>query len=99
MKMPWDELEGPAKLLAICAAVFFVAAGLCGMQAAMVMGSRANTLGDLLIPLGIVEIAAMIGSGTVAVFAVFFIILRAIFPSKETQSLFPRDKDDNDKQP
>jgi hypothetical protein len=63
MKMPWGNLEGPAKLLVICVAIFLVSAGLCGMQWAIAMGPRSDSLGDLFIPLGIVEIVAMAGSG------------------------------------
>src|SRR5580658_1415730 len=111
MKMLWGNLEGPAKLLVICVVIFLVSAGLCGMQWAIAMGPRSDSLGDLLIPLGIAEIVAMAGSGALAIILVVIIILRSIvgrgsddpgglFPGKDPQTLFPRDDSKkDDKQP
>jgi hypothetical protein len=111
MKITWSNHKVPAALLAICSAVFLISAGLCGVQWAIAMGPRSDSLGDWSIPLGIAEIVAMVGSGAVAVIIVFLMILRAffggasggdsdgLFPGKDPQTLFHRDdsKDEDKK--
>ena len=113
MNMPWRNLEGPAKLLAICVVVFLVSSGLCGLQwvIALNLPSGGGALGNAIIPLGIAELVAMIGSGALAVILVFYMILRAIFGGgaggdsvslfqrQDPESSFPREKppDDDEK--
>lgn len=110
MKVPWRNLEGPAKLLAICVVVFLVSSGLCGLEWIVVFNMRGNggALGDALIPLGMAELAGMIGSGALAVILVFYMILRAIFgggaggdsvslfPRQDPEPSFPREKPQDD---
>ena len=104
MSMPWDDLEGPAKLLAICAAVFLVSAGLCGVQW-FVIGfadgrGGGQALAGIVILLGVVELIAMAGS--IVVGFVALILWIAGFkgsqrgPDPGAQTLFPRDKDEKD---
>jgi hypothetical protein len=59
--MPWSELEGPAKLLAICVAIFLVSSGLCGMEflIAGMAGARANSLVPLFIAIGVLSLIAI----------------------------------------
>jgi len=35
MRMPWTNLEGPARLPVFCVTILLVASGLCGIQAAL----------------------------------------------------------------
>ncbi|HEY2860411.1 MAG TPA: hypothetical protein VGJ21_18460 [Terracidiphilus sp.] len=58
MKMPWTNLHGAAKVVAICAMVFLVAAGLCGMEGAILsVGRLTDSVASIFIVLG--GIAAM----------------------------------------
>ena len=59
MKLFGRELEGYARTLVILVAVLLVSSGLCGLQWAM-QDKFANGLGWVLIPLGVVELIAMV---------------------------------------
>jgi|SRR6185437_13014954 len=96
-KMPWSDLEGPAKFIAICAAVFLVSGGLCGLQwivAANIHGM--NSIAGLIITAGVLELlgmlVAMLGilAGIVAL-----VILQIRNPGATgPQKLFDSDQDD-----
>jgi hypothetical protein len=103
----WDDLEGPAKLLAICVAVFLVAAGLCGMQW-FVVGFASRGIGGqamvgTVIVLGIIELIAMAGAAVVGFVALILMLVGFRSgkrgPSPGAQTLFPPDNNDHDKQP
>ena len=66
------EVSGFAKALVILAAIFLVASGMCGMQ--WMIASR-GLAGDYLLPLGILELIAMLlsAAGIVLVLIVWFI--------------------------
>jgi hypothetical protein len=53
------EMSGFAKALVILAAIFLIAAGMCGMQWAIGNG---RLRGDYLLPLGLLELLAMLVS-------------------------------------
>jgi hypothetical protein len=110
MNMPWRNLEGPAKVLAICAVVLLVSSGLCGLQWVIYGSGRDWTA--LLIPFGILEFGAMIGSVVVGVVALFLWVAQRIYNSvadrnerrgkvdrPKMQTLFPREEppDDDEK--
>lgn len=78
MKMPWSELEGPAKLLAICAAIFLVCSGLCGMEwfIAGMAGGKAQALLPAMVILGIIQAIAIVVSGIVGFIALILWAVR-----------------------
>jgi uncharacterized membrane protein SpoIIM required for sporulation len=61
MKIFGRELVGFAKALVVLIAVLLVSAGMCGLQLAIRQGSQGDS-GAILIPLGIVELIAMLVS-------------------------------------
>jgi hypothetical protein len=71
MNVPWRNLEGPAKLLAICVVVLLVASGLCGLQWMIFVGGMGGNgdsgLMNVFISLGILELTAMAASVVIAV--------------------------------
>ena len=93
MKLFGRELEGYARTLVILVAVLLVSSGLCGLQWAM-QDKFANGLGWVLIPLGVVELIAMVLSagGIMVVFLLWIgAMLYARFgwpPKDEVQKLF-----------
>jgi hypothetical protein len=102
----WDNLEGPAKLLAICVAVFLVAAGLCGMQWFVVgfasRGVGGQSMIGTVIVFGIIELIAMAGAAVVGFVALILMLVgfgRKRGPKPGAQTLFPPDNNDHDKQP
>ena len=101
MKMPWSELEGPAKVLAICAAVFLVASGLCGMEffVAGAAGSRANSLISVFIAIGVLSLNANAGSLIVGFIALILWLVGFKDSNRRSdpaaQTLFPRDDSRN----
>jgi hypothetical protein len=77
MKLFGYELEGFAKALVILVAVFLVASGLCGLQwAASRGGSR---LDAVFLPLGIVELIAILLSAVGIVLVLIAWGIRALF--------------------
>jgi hypothetical protein len=103
--MPWDDLEGPAKLLAICVAVFLVAAGLCGVQwfVVGVSGAGKAAIGTAMV-LAVIEVIAMVASVVVGFVALIFWVVSfkggKRGPGPGTQTLFPRENtppDDEEK--
>lgn len=72
MRLFGREVSGFAKALVILAAVFLVASGMCGMQMVFANG---GFRGDFLLPMGILELIAMLVSaaGIVLVLIVWFI--------------------------
>lgn len=103
MKMPWDDLDGPAKVLAISAAVLLVAGGLCGVQFLIISGVRGNAqaLVSVFTLTGILELIAIVMAGLTAAGALLAWTSTAIHnrftgsrgKRDETQKLF----DDSDK--
>jgi hypothetical protein len=101
--MPWNNLQGPAKVLAISVAVLLVAAGLCGVQVTILSGLRGNSpsLESVFMLTGFVELGAMLIAGIVAVVSILAWIGTAIYNGltsstvkrNEPQKLF----DDSDK--
>lgn len=68
MKTPWRNLGGTGKLIAICVAVFLVAGGLCGIQWAVVGRTHIpNSIENILIAIGLIELALMVLSAAVMV--------------------------------
>ena len=57
------EVSGFAKVLVILVAVFLVASGMCGMQLILANTSMKGGSGDLFLPLGVVELIAMLVHG------------------------------------
>jgi hypothetical protein len=83
MNVPWRNLDGPAKLLAICGVVLLVASGLCGLQWMIFVGGMGGNgdsgLMNVFIPLGILELTAMAASGVIAVGTLIVWGLKAAF--------------------
>jgi hypothetical protein len=78
MRLFGRDLHGFAKILVILAAVFLVASGMCGLQ--MILANKiTNGGGDILIPLGIAELAAMALSAMGIVLMLLAWIARAIY--------------------
>jgi len=78
MKLFGRDLHGFAKAIVILAAVFLVASGMCGLQ--MILANKiTNGGGDILIPLGIAELAAMVLSAAGIVLMILAWIARAIY--------------------
>lgn len=104
MNMPWRDLEGPAKVLAICGAVLLVASGLCGLQWVIFvdgMGGNGDSLVmNVIIPLGILELTAMAASLVIAVGALIVWGVKTALnkpqPNSAPQTHFPREKPPND---
>lgn len=102
MKMPWSNLQGPAKLVAISVAVFFVAGGLCGLEAIGVLRFDGNSgLTGLAFLTGSLELAAMalaclgiVGGGIAWIIDRFS--KRGSAHSNGPQTLFGSDRDDED---
>ena len=67
MSMPGAGLHGAAKVVAICAVVFLIAAGLCGVEAGVLSGVRhmPDTVAGVFIGLGVLGAVSMILSAVV----------------------------------
>ena len=78
--MWWSNLEGPAKGVAICATVFLVAGGLCGLQVALLNGSGSGggSLVVVFIITGIIELGAMLVSALLLVVLAIAWVVQAI---------------------
>jgi hypothetical protein len=80
MKTPFGELQGPAKVLAVCAAIIFVGFGLCGVEWAVAGAMRGG--GEKLLPalvvIGIIQAIAIVVASLVAFVALIVMIFRAI---------------------
>jgi len=80
-------------------AVFLVASGLCGLQWLVAMGgSGGGGLGGVLIPLGVVELIAMLLSGLGIVVMLILLVVRSVYvrfakPQEEVQKLFDDGED------
>ena len=70
------ELSGFAKALVILVAIFLVASGMCGMQ--MIIADR-GFAGDYLLPLGIVELIAMLLSAAGIVFVLIAWVVQSLY--------------------
>jgi hypothetical protein len=70
------KLSGFAKNLVILAAIFLVASGMCGMQGIMADHGLA---GDYLLPLGIVELIAMLLSAAGIVFVLIAWFVQSLY--------------------
>lgn len=79
MKLFGRDLHGFAKAIVILAAVFLVASGMCGLQMILANSSSMSGTGDILIPLGIAELAAMVLSAAGIVLMILAWIARAIY--------------------
>ena len=79
MKTPFGELEGAAKVLAICAAIIFVGMGLCGLGWAMAgaMNGKGQSLMSGLVIFGIIDGIVVIVAAVVAFIAVIVMLIRA----------------------
>jgi hypothetical protein len=84
MRMPWRNLEGPAKLLAICAVIIFVGFGLCGLEWAVAgaMHGSGEKLFTALFVLGIFQLIAIVAASMVGCVALIVILIRAIAGQK-----------------
>jgi uncharacterized membrane protein len=81
------NLQGPAKVIVIFAAIFLVAAGLCGMQLVVAShSSNSSNLADVLIVPGILELAAMAISLVGIVIALVAWAIGALTPSETDNS-------------
>ncbi|MGD0911203.1 MAG: hypothetical protein ABR928_04865 [Terracidiphilus sp.] len=84
MKTPFDGLEGPAKVLAICAAIVFVGMGLCGLEWAIAgaVGGAVRSRGQHMLPAlviaGIIQGVAVIVAVVVGGIATIVLLVRAI---------------------
>lgn len=97
MKMPWSELEGPAKFIAICAAVFLVSGGLCGLQwvAVATINRGMNSFAGLIITTGVLELLGMLVAALgILAGIVALVIVQIRNPGKTgPQTLFDSDRD------
>jgi hypothetical protein len=84
MKTPFSEIQGPAKVLAICAAIVFVGMGLCGLEWAVAgamggaLGGRGQHMLPALVVLGLIEFVVVVVAGAVGFFVALYMIIRAI---------------------
>lgn len=88
MNMPWKNLHGAAKIVAVCAAILLTSAGLCGAQMAVLDAANAkgsDNLTGIFMITGLIEIAAML----ISVLVGFIALLVWGFGS-----LFSRDRSD-----
>lgn len=99
MKMPWSELEGPAKFIAICAAVFLVSGGLCGLQWVYVAATNRgmDSIASLIMTAGVLELLGMFVA-TLGILAgiVALVIVQIRNPGATgPQKLFDSDQDND----
>jgi hypothetical protein len=67
MKIPWKNLEGPARLLLICLTVLLIAGGLCGLQFVLSASLYGRRMPSFFMLIGILELIAILVSGLVAI--------------------------------
>jgi hypothetical protein len=84
MKTPFGELQGPAKVLAVCAAIIFVGFGLCGVEWAVAgaMHGSGEKLLPALVVVGIIQAIAIVVASMVACVALIVLVIRAIAGQK-----------------
>ena len=80
MKTPLSELQGPAKVLAICAVIALLGMGLCGVEwgIAGALGNKGQGLLPAIVVLGIIQAVAVICAVVVAFIAIIVMVVRAI---------------------
>jgi hypothetical protein len=80
MRTPFSELQGPAKVLAICAVIAFLGMGLCGVEwgIAGALGNKGQGLLPAIVVLGIIQAIAIVCAAVVGFFAVIVMVVRAI---------------------
>lgn len=80
MKTPFSELQGPAKVLAICAVIVFLGMGLCGVEwgIAGALGNKGQGFLPAIVVLGIIQAIAIVCAGMVGFIALIVIVVRAI---------------------
>lgn len=80
MKTPFSELQGPAKVLAICAVNAFLGMGLCGVEwgVAGALGNKGRGLLPAIVVLGIIQAIAIIVAVVVAFIAIIVMVIHAI---------------------
>lgn len=100
MKMPWSDLEGPAKFIAICAAVFLVSGGLCGLQWVVVANIHGgmNSIAGVVITAGVLELLGMLVAmlGILAGIVALVIVQIRNPGATGPQKLFDSDRDNDD---
>jgi hypothetical protein len=110
MKTPFSELQGPAKVLAICIVIVFVGSGLCGLEWAVAgaLGGKGQSFLPAIVVLGIIQAIAIIVAVLVAFIALVVMIIRAISGrgarsdsaslnyGKEPETLFTRENHSSD---
>ncbi len=105
MKVPWTNLEEPAKVLLTSIAFLLVAAGLCGVQFLIIKGAsgQGQWLGPVFMITGLIELGVILVAGLTAAGALLTWISTAIYirftdsrgNRNEIQKLLDRsDKDD-----
>jgi hypothetical protein len=80
MKTPFSELQGPAKVLAICAVIAFLGMGLCGLEWAVAgaLGNKGQGLLPAIVVIGIIQAIVIIVAAVVAFIAIIVMVVRAI---------------------
>ena len=96
MKLFGRELEGFAKALVILVAVFLVSSGLCGLQWFISTGGG-RYFGAIFVPVGILELIAMLGSLAGIVLVLIAWGLRALFMRVPGESTSGAQKQPNNK--
>ena len=97
MKLFGHELVGFAKALAVLVAVFLVSSGLCGLQWFLSTGGG-RYFGEISVPLGILELIAMLGSLVGIVLVLIAWGLRALFLRVPGESIRGAHKPPNNKE-
>ncbi|HUB51999.1 MAG TPA: hypothetical protein VL986_07625 [Terracidiphilus sp.] len=79
MKTPFGELQGPAKVLAVCAVIIFVGFGLCGLEWAVAGAMRGGgeELRAALVVLSLIQAVAIVVASLVAFVAIIVLVVRA----------------------
>jgi hypothetical protein len=110
MWKPWQNSKGPAKLLVILATIFLISSGLCGLQFALANPGRVgDSVAGALMPLGSLELIAILLSAAGIVIVLVFWAVRTVYrlvtgrsenseprQGRKIQTLFDRD-DENSK--
>jgi hypothetical protein len=80
MKTPFGSLQGPAKVLAICAVIAFLGMGLCGLEWAVAgaLSGKGQSMLPALVIVGIIQAVAIIVAVLVAFIAIIVMVVRAI---------------------
>ena len=93
--MPWSGQEGPAKFIVICAAVFLVSGGLCGLQWVFVASTGAMDA-ELILTTGVLELLGMLVAALGILAGIVALVIVQIRNPGATgpQKLFDSDRDD-----